>query len=114
MMMPGGMNPQMMAMMSGGQLPQGMQMMPMGNGMQAIMMPVQMDKGQGNPQPTMGGMQIPGMTAMGMPGMPGMTAMSGMPGMGGMMPMMMGGAGGMPQGFMMPTSMLAAQQAAQN
>lgn len=127
-MLPPGTNPQMM-MMPGG-VPGGMMtVMPMGNGMQAVMMPGQMDKnGQG--QGGMAGMGamgamgmsgmggIPGMTGMtaipGMPGMAGMTGMSGMAGMAGMngmMPFMMGGSG-MPQGFMMP--MMAQQSQGQS
>lgn len=95
MMVPSGMNPQALASMVGGSLQGGMQMVPMGNGMQAVMMPVSMDKAQGG---------MPGMVGMApMPGMPGM-GMAGMGGMGGMMPFVMG-SGGMPQGFVMPTMM---------
>jgi hypothetical protein len=108
-MMSPGMNPQLMAMMGGLQ-----GVMPMGNGVQAMMMPVQMDKNQQGGQTGISGMagmgQLGHMGAMaGMGGMGGMGAMGGMggiptmAGMSGMMPFMMGGPNpGISQGFMMP------------
>ena len=102
MMMPSGVSPQLMAMMGAGGMPSGMQIVPMGNGMQAVMMPVQVDKSQQPNQQSMQGMQ--GMTGMGMGTMGGMGSMGGMGGMGNMIPFMMGAGGGqgMPQGFMLP------------
>lgn len=117
MMSAGGMNPQMMAaMMGGGSMPSGFQLLPMGNGMQAFVVPAdkaqqgQAGMPQGMPQ-GMTGIAMSPMGAMGaMGGIPNMAGMAGM----NMMPMMMGGGGsGMPQGFMMPASMLQ-NQAAQN
>lgn len=104
MMIPGGMNPQMVPMM-GGSLPPGAQVIQMGNGMQAIMMPVQMDKNQQATQ-TNG---MPNIAALG-----GMGAMGGMGSMSGMFPMMMGGGTGMSQGFMIPTGMMGQNLQAQS
>lgn len=121
MMPAGGMGPQMMAMMNGGSMPAGMQIVTLANGMQALAMPSDKQQqaqsgmtGMPNMPQGMHGIAMSPMAAMGamggMPGMPGMPGMGGMGGMG-MMPVMMGGggSGGMPQGFMVPTSMLQNQ-----
>jgi hypothetical protein len=93
-MMMNGMNSPQMMTFPGGPLPA---MIPMGNGMQAFMMPIQMDKNQ------QGG-QLPGIPTLG-----GMVGMGGMGGLGGMIPMMMMGPGGMPPGFMIPSPMVNQQ-----
>jgi hypothetical protein len=89
MMMPNGVNQQMLSMFGGGFAPPGVQAIPLGNGMMALMMPVQMDKSQ---QPNQG------------TGFPGVATMGGLPNLGSMFPLM--GPGGIPQGVLMSPSML--------
>lgn len=114
MMPASGMNSQMLAMMNGGAMPAGVQVVTMGNGMQAFVLPADKQQQAQSGMPGMPGMPQ-GMHGIAMSPM-AMGAMGGMPSMGGMggmsmMPVMMGGGGqgGMPQGFMMPASMLQNQ-----
>jgi hypothetical protein len=80
MMIPNGMNPQMIGMIGGGSLPSGVQLIPMGNGMQ-LMMPIQMDKNQQQNQSP----SFPGLATMGGLGNLGMFPFMG-PGQGVVMP----------------------------
>jgi hypothetical protein len=86
MMMPNGVNQQMISMIGGGFMPPGVQVIPMGNGIQALMMPVQMEKNQ---QPNQGA------------GFPGVPNVGGLGNFGGMFPIM--GPGGIPQVIMSPS-----------